>query len=116
MLPLTPPDKYDSPYASLSAFAGWKDLTDSDRDYPMDEDTYWLTDWALFCAIKENQNGKPWYEWPEALKNREKEAIEPFLENLEPYIQQQRTFNAEWQELRTYANSIRAMMCSNNSS
>jgi len=105
VLPLTPPDKYDSPYASPSAFAGWKDLTDSDRDYPMDEDTYWLTDWALFCAIKENQNGKPWYEWPEALKNREKEALEPFLENLELYIQQQRTFNAEWQELRTYANS-----------
>jgi 4-alpha-glucanotransferase len=71
----------------------------------MEEDTYWLTDWALFCAIKDDQNGKPWYEWPEPLKNRKEEALEPFLENLEPYIQQQRTFNAEWEDLRTYANS-----------
>ena len=74
LLPLTPPDKYRSPYASPSAFAGWSDLTDSEQNVPMEEDAYWLNDWALFCAIKQDQGGKPWYEWPEPLKNRNPEA------------------------------------------
>ena len=105
MLPLTPPDKYRSPYASPSAFAGWSNLADSGQSVPMDEDAYWLNDWALFCAIKEDQGGKPWYEWPEPLKNRNPEALAEFDSRLNPYILEQQTFAAEWSRLRTYANS-----------
>lgn len=105
MLPLTPPDKYRSPYASPSAFAGWSNLADSGQSVPMDEDAYWLNDWALFCAIKEDQGGKPWYEWPEPLKNRNPEALAEFDNRLNPYILEQQTFAAEWSRLRTYANS-----------
>ncbi len=105
MLPLTPPDKYRSPYASPSAFAGWTDLSDSEQEHPMVEDVYWLKDWALFCAIKENQGGKPWYEWPEPLKNRNPEALAEFDHLLEPYMNQQQSFTAEWDALRTYANN-----------
>jgi 4-alpha-glucanotransferase len=103
LLPLTPPDKYRSPYASPSAFAGWDQLTESKQGHSMREDEYWLRDWALFCAIKEDQGGKPWYEWPEPLKNREQQAMEHFQDKLEPYVQQQQTFEAEWQKLRQYA-------------
>ena len=70
----------------------------------MDNDAYWLKDWALFCAIKEDQDGKPWYEWPEPLKNRNPEALAKFENLLEPYIVQQQTFMAEWTTLRKYAN------------
>ena len=104
ILPLTPPDRYHSPYASPSAFAGWSDLTDSEQKHPMDNDAYWLKDWALYCAIKEDQDGKPWYEWPEPLKNRNPEALAKFENLLEPYIVQQQTFMAEWTTLRKYAN------------
>ena len=104
MLPLTPPDKYRSPYASPSAFAGWTALTDSKQKHQMEEDDYWLKDWALFCAIKEDQGGKPWYEWPDPLKNRDPEALAAFEDSLEPYIANQQTFTAEWSALRTYAN------------
>ncbi|MEC7272232.1 MAG: 4-alpha-glucanotransferase [Candidatus Thermoplasmatota archaeon] len=104
MLPLTPPDKYRSPYASPSAFAGWSDLVDSEQNFPMEQDAYWLKDWALFCAIKEDQGGKPWYEWPEPLKNRNPEALAEFDNLLEPYILEQQAFAAEWSRLRTYAN------------
>ena len=105
MLPLTPPDKYRSPYASPSAFAGWSDLVDSEQNVPMEEDAYWLKDWALFCAIKEDQGGKPWYEWPEPLKNRNPEALADFEKLLNPYILEQQAFAAEWSRLRTYANN-----------
>ena len=105
MLPLTPPDKYRSPYASPSAFAGWTDLSDSEQGNPLVEDAYWLKDWALFCVIKENQGGKPWYEWSEPLKNRNPEALAEFDHLLEPYMNQQQTFTAEWDALRTYANN-----------
>ena len=105
MLPLTPPDKYRSPYASPSAFAGWSDLADSEQNFPMEQDAYWLKDWALFCAIKEDQGGKPWYAWPEPLKNRNPEALAEFDALLKPYILQQQTFAAEWNALRTHANN-----------
>jgi len=105
MLPLTPPDKYRSPYASPSAFAGWTDLTESKQDHKMIADEYWLNDWALFCAIKEDQGGKPWYEWPEPLKNRNPEALAEFDDLLKPHIKQQQTFTAEWDALRKYANN-----------
>ncbi|MEC7261141.1 MAG: 4-alpha-glucanotransferase [Candidatus Thermoplasmatota archaeon] len=104
-LPLTPPDEYRSPYASPSAFAGWSDLADSEQNFPMEQDAYWLKDWALFCAIKENQGGKPWYAWPEPLKNRKPEALAEFDPLLKPYILQQQAFAAEWNALRTHANS-----------
>lgn len=78
ILPLTPPDKYASPYASPSAFAGWSSLCDSGTKADIQEDKFWLNDWALYCAIKADQNGKPWYEWPEPLKNRDKFALEKF--------------------------------------
>ena len=104
MLPLTPPDKYRSPYASPSAFAGWTDLTDSKQEHQMNEDAYWLNDWALFCAIKEDQGGKPWYEWPDPLKNRHPEALAAFAGSVDPYIAKQQTFTAEWTTLRAYAN------------
>tara|TARA_Y100000287_G_scaffold182756_1_gene180783 strand:- start:790 stop:1821 length:1032 start_codon:yes stop_codon:yes gene_type:complete len=71
----------------------------------MEEDAYWLNDWALFCAIKEAQGGKPWYEWPEPLKNRNPEALAEFDNLLNPYILEQQAFAAEWSRLRTYANS-----------
>ena len=105
MLPLTPPDRYRSPYASPSAFAGWTDLTDSDETHPMNDDAYWLNDWALFCAIKEHQGGAPWYEWPQPLKNREEEALKEFENKLEPYIRNQQVFEDEWRKLREYANT-----------
>ena len=105
MLPLTPPDKYRSPYASPSAFAGWSNLAESEQNFPMEEDAYWLKDWALFCAIKEDQDGKPWYEWPEPLKNRNPEALAEFDNLLESYILQQQAFAAEWNALRAHANN-----------
>lgn len=39
------------------------------------EQNAWVDDYALFMAIKDSQSGKSWQEWPEALRNRDPEAI-----------------------------------------
>jgi len=39
---------------------------------------YWIDDYALYKIIKDNQNGKPWYEWDEPYKNRDAQALERF--------------------------------------
>ncbi|MFP4481532.1 MAG: 4-alpha-glucanotransferase [Thermovirgaceae bacterium] len=36
----------------------------------------WLEDYALFKTIKDNLGGKPWYEWPEDLRDRHTESLD----------------------------------------
>ena len=34
----------------------------------------WLDDWALYRAIKDAQNEKPWYQWDKGLASRDKKV------------------------------------------
>ncbi len=45
------------------------------------ENSYWLQDFALFKVIKQTQNGLPWYEWEEKLKNRDAFTLEGFAKS-----------------------------------
>ena len=102
MLPITPPDEHNSPYSSPSAFAAWCELNQSDCQLDTsDEDEYWLDDWALYEAIKKQQGGAPWYEWPTALREREPAALSKVIINTDC----QRQFNYRWNQLRQYATS-----------
>jgi 4-alpha-glucanotransferase len=40
-----------------------------------ERDNAWLPDWALFAALKEQNEGRAWAEWPAALAGRDKESI-----------------------------------------
>lgn len=69
---------------------------------------YWLKDYALFCVIKDMNEGKPWYEWDKGLKTRdaktlanvEKEAVDEInLIYFEQFI-----FTEQWNELHEYVN------------
>lgn len=42
------------------------------------ENSFWLEDYALFMAIRENNDNKPWFAWPQALRLRREEAIQRF--------------------------------------
>ncbi len=57
-------------------------LREKDRPFGFkrfqEENTYWLLDFALFKVLKEEQEGRPWYEWPQALKTRDAAALEAF--------------------------------------
>ena len=69
----------------------------------------WLPDFALFMALKDKHGGKPWYEWEEALKFREPEALAAARAELAADIRfyqfVQYLFDTQWSALRTYANS-----------
>ena len=38
-------------------------------------ESYWLDDYALFMAIKEEHGGAPWWEWPRPLRLREESVL-----------------------------------------
>jgi 4-alpha-glucanotransferase len=75
---------------------------------------YWLTDYALFMAIKHEQYGKPWMQWPKALKLREKKALQHALTTLTRDIArirfEQFLFFTQWHEIREYARQRGVLM------
>ena len=55
------------------------DLSDAeDFERFQAENAYWLTDFALFKALKNFHQGQAWYDWPEPFKNRQMKALEDF--------------------------------------
>ena len=132
MLPITPPDKHGSPYASPSAFAIWPnflsrlseveidnqenveyiqensaDILYDETDDFIQENSHWLFDWALYSILKRENNGAAWYEWPEQLRKRDSLEIEQFIIDNENSIQevmlQQGILMQQWKNLRKKA-------------
>ncbi len=162
VLPLGPTTFGDSPYQTLSAFAGnpllisldklvlqgWLDDEDiSERpDFSSDrvdfgpvitwkfsrlekawnrflqvatksqwhefeawstDNSSWLDDFALFMALKDDHQGKPWCDWEPSLSSRQPLAIEDARRRLEKQIQansfRQWLFADQWQQLRAFA-------------
>ena len=71
------------------------------------ENGNWLPDFALFMALKDQNSGKPWYEWEESLKRREPQAMwqvrRELKEEIRFYSFVQYLFHSQWEQLRTYA-------------
>lgn len=69
----------------------------------------WLPDYALFMALKAEHDGRPWYEWEQALAMREKKALDEARKRLSDEIELQCfiqfIFHRQWSELKKYANS-----------
>jgi 4-alpha-glucanotransferase len=69
---------------------------------------WWLDDYALFQAIRKNQNQKPWYEWETSLKLRGESALAEAREDLRKEIETQKfyqfLFLEQWLRLKIYAN------------
>jgi len=162
ILPLGPTSYGDSPYQTLSAFAGNPLLISLDRlvssgwllsddladrpDFPDDRVDFgrvirwkqdrlgqawstfleragtaawqefegwseaqadWLDDFALFMALKDEQEGRPWYRWPRPLQARQPEALADASQRLEKQITAHRftqwIFFTQWQQLRAFA-------------
>ena len=103
-LPLTPPDKHNSPYASPSAFAGNFSICSGEDVGDLSNETYWLDDWAVFATITEHFPGKNWTEWPKELRDREPEAIAYWRRKVKPEITRQGIFQHEWLAMKSLAN------------
>jgi 4-alpha-glucanotransferase len=72
------------------------------------ERAHWLEDYALYQALHRSQGGTPWYQWGQALCERDPEALAVERKRLaEPIAQarfQQFVFYRQWTQLRRYAN------------
>jgi len=72
------------------------------------EQANWLDDYSLFRAIKDDQDGRPWYEWPDVLRDREAAALLEAGEALAPQIRacrvEQFLLFEQWGQLRRQAN------------
>lgn len=71
---------------------------------------YWLDDYALFMAIKQDQQGASWHTWEENLAKRQPEALELCRRRLPSEIFYQKylqfVFFNQWSELKQYANKL----------
>ena len=67
----------------------------------------WLSDFALFMALKDRYQGKPWYQWDHPLKFREADGIWQARQELKDEIRfyqfVQYLFYSQWEALHSYA-------------
>ena len=77
------------------------------------ENSSWLSDFALFMALKQANDGKPWYQWKTELKTRLPDAMwtarQELRDEVSFYSFVQYLFSKQWEALRAYAhkNGIR---------
>ena len=71
------------------------------------KEKYWLEDYALFAAIKKQNNDAYWIEWDENIKQRDEKTLAALREKLADEIMyvefEQYIFDSQWQKLHAYA-------------
>ena len=72
------------------------------------EHASWLDDYALFQALKQAHDGKPWVEWDPPLAMREPEALSHARSELRDEIEAQKFFQFlffnQWRALKAFCN------------
>jgi 4-alpha-glucanotransferase len=71
------------------------------------ENAWWLEDYALFRALKDENGGRPWFEWEEPLRLRDETAILSARERLASVVLAEKfyqfLFFSQWKVLKSYA-------------
>lgn len=74
----------------------------------VEENAYWLEDYALYMAVKDANGGVCWIEWEEDIRLRKPEAMAAYREayagEIAFYRFQQFMFHVQWKKLKSYAN------------
>ena len=84
---------------------------DKEKDYLefVKEEKDWLQDYALFMAIKTEEQGKNWQDWDLPYRTRKPAAIKKALTELADeigfFMFQQYEFDRQWKKLHEYAAS-----------
>lgn len=67
----------------------------------------WLEDFALFSALKRAYRNRPWWEWPEPLRDRDPDALRQASSDYAPWVQQvifeQLIFDRQWLAVKQHA-------------
>ena len=79
-----------------TGFVAWKN-----------QQSAWLEDYALFMAIKEENDQRSWYHWPDPLRLRRPDALEEarqrLAERVDYWRKVQYLFYGQWADLMDYA-------------
>jgi 4-alpha-glucanotransferase len=82
---------------AFAAFVSWEE--------------WWVADYGLYCALREQQGNRPWRDWPDTLRDRQPAAIEQARHDLEreifyhQYVQW--IADEQWERARTGMGEIR---------
>lgn len=72
------------------------------------KNAYWLDDYALYMAVKNDFGGVCFLEWDEDIRLRKASAMKKYRKKLSDEVEfyrfQQFLFTTQWQELKRYAN------------
>ena len=75
----------------------------------VEENKYWIKDFALFKVLKKYNNSKAWYEWPDEFKDRDRVALKKFSEQKQGEIDfeiwLQYIIHRQFKQTKQYANS-----------
>lgn len=88
-----------------------KSLISKDADFIAfkEKNSFWLDDYALYMAIKDDHKGSGWTGWEKDIKLRKKTALDKcrkeFADQIEFYCFQQYFFYMQWNDLKAYANA-----------
>ncbi len=71
-----------------------------------EQESFWLEDFALFSALGERLEGKPWYAWPKEYRCRAEHALATSREDLAGLFERERflqyLFFRQWKALKGY--------------
>ncbi len=102
---------YNGRYKILkTAYERFKVTQDENEDYQkfLTEQKDWLEDYCLYMALKQENDGKPWSEWADEYKNRDRKALAlldvVIKETVDFFRFQQYEFMKQWAQLKEYAN------------
>ena len=102
-------DKLSSLQQAASQFKNRADASEQ-QEYSefLQRHEEWLTDFALFQAIRKQQQGRSWLDWPAPLRDKQTKAIVDTKKQLQTDIEniyfQQFVFFKQWLALKKYAN------------
>jgi malto-oligosyltrehalose synthase/4-alpha-glucanotransferase len=84
-------------------------LLQAEYDSFCKKEIYWLQDFAIYAVLR-NHLRSEWYQWPDKLKKRNKNALKEFseghAEELEKVKWLQFMFFRQWAALRSYCNNL----------
>ena len=102
------------PYHNQKLALAWRNFRQSDRpnlrqefEHFVEANAFWLQDFALFIALKQQHKLRPWVEWKGELRRRDPAAISDATKTLADAIDSERfrqwLFHRQWTALKTHA-------------
>jgi 4-alpha-glucanotransferase len=105
-LPIARQEGASTFYRFLESESGW--LTREEFKNFCEQQTYWLDDFSLFCALRQEFNNLSWVSWPEKIRQRDASTLRKMRKQLKQTIDvvlfEQFCFFSQWHELKHYAN------------